>query len=351
MEKIELTLTQDIPGIGVTGQRVELALTPSDVHVAEEMSTYLAGYSVANMRADEVSKPILVDHDEDLFRTFDSDDAFKRVFVKASTQADIPEVDPKTSTTSYKVVDRFLGAFIPTQTESNATKAFKPRAAAARRIKRAIQLDREFDTWGLLATSSNWASSNVTALNATQKWNGGSDSDPIRDLQNIIELSAMGPVEFWINQQVANAFIRHDKVKDHFRMFNGDAQLAGAINSLNEANARNRSIDFTIPGIGVVHVTAAKAKDSSGVLGTNYILPSTNLIGVVVPPGVPEDGEEIATTYTFRRRGPSGVGFETREFFDPKRGPLGGIFVVASMADVAKMTGNIVGGLTTGVYV
>ena len=62
------------------------------------------------------------------------------------------------------------------------------------------------------------------------------------------------------------------------------------------------------------------------------------------PGGIPLDGEEIATTYTFRRRGVAGVGFETREFRVENRGPKGGVMVVASMADIAIMTGDNVGG-------
>jgi len=347
MEKIELTLATDLPGYGVAGQKVELALTPSDVHVAEEMSTYLAGYQTPNFRADEVSPPVLVDVDTDQYRTFDSDDAFKRVAVKGGPQGAVPEVDPKTAMTTYKVVDRYVGAFVPAQTELSAVKLFQPRAAASRRCKRAILLDREFDVWSLLTTTGNWNSNNVTTLNAAQKWNGGADSDPIKDLQVIRELSAQGPVEYWMNEVVANAFVRHDKVKDHFRMFNGDAALAGAIANMNQANERQRFIDFAIPGIGTVHVSAAKAKDASGVL--QYILGSSFVLGIVTPPGVPTDGEEIATSYTFRRKGPSGVGFEAREFYIPNRGPLGGTMLVASMADIAVMTGNIVGGITSGV--
>lgn len=346
MEKIELTLAED-SHLGRAGQKVELALTPSDVHVPEEMSTYLAGYAVAGYRVDEASKIILVDQDEDKFRSHDSDDAFQRVEVKGSLQGPVPEVDPRTSLTTYKVVDRFVGSFVPTVTEASATKAFRPRQAAMKRCKRAIQLDREHDGWTLLTTSGNWDSDNVLALGATENWNGGADSDPIENLQAMIEASAFGPIEFWMNHAVANAFIRHALVKDHFRMMNGDAALAGAIGGLNSASDGGATVDFVVPGVGVMHVVSGKSKNSSGVLA--YILGSSYVVATHSPPGVPTDGEEIATSYTFRRRGPSGVGFETREFFVENRGPNGGIMIVTSMADIAKMTGNIVGGLCTGV--
>jgi hypothetical protein len=70
---------------------------------------------------------------------------------------------------------------------------------------------------------------------------------------------------------------------------------------------------------------------------------------VTTPPGVPVDGEEIATTHTFRRRGASSVGFETREFRVEGRGN-GGTMVVANMADIAVVTGNNCGGLIVGAH-
>lgn len=348
MEKIELTLAED-SALGKAGQKVELALTPADVHVAEEMPTYLAGYSVPGFRADEASKPILVDVDEDKYRTMSTDDAFKPVQVKASMQQAVPEVDPQSSLDSYKVVDRFVGSFVPTVVELNAQKVFRPKMAAAKRIKRALQIDREIDVWTLLTTSGSWDSAVKKTLGATEKWNGGADSDPIANLQFLLESTAFGPIEFWMNQKVANAFIRHAKVKDHFRFMNGDAALAGAVANLNTTNDAGAMVDFVIPGIGVVHVVSGKYKNASGVL-TPY-LADTNVVATHSPPGTPTDGEEIASSYTFRRKGPSGVGYETREFIVENRGPLGGVMLVASMADIAKMTSKLVGGLLTGVVV
>jgi hypothetical protein len=346
MQNMEIVLAED-SALGKAGQKVTLALSPTDVHVSEEMSTYLAGYNVPNYRADEASKVILVDTDEDKYRSMSSDDAFKPVQVKASHQQKIPEVDPKTDLLSYKVVDRLVGAFVPTVVELNAVKAFKPRQAAMQRCKRALQIDRELDVWTLLTTSGSWNANNVVTLAAGFQWNGGATSDPIFDLMTLAERSVMSPIEFWMNQKVANYFIRHDKVRDHFRFMNGDAAMASTIQSLNEASAINRMIDFVIPAVGVVHVCGAKYRNAAGAivpfLGDSYVVATHS------PPGVPTSGEDIASTFTFRRKGPSGTGFETREFFVNDRGPLGGTMIVTSMADVAKITSTVVGGLISGV--
>lgn len=335
-------------------KRVALALTPSDVHDPTEIPTYLAGYKPFQYRADEFSPIVLVDHDSDKYRQFSSDDTFRRVDVKnIANSLTIPEVDPQTSLTTYKVVDRAIASFIPDETESNATNPnYRPRMAAARRCRRAIDLDREIDVLGSgtdgLALNTSWAAAVRIALGAGQNWNGGINSDPILDLHNMIEASFQVITEFVMNHRLANAFVRHPKVKDHFRQFVGDGALQGAINQLGQSG--KNPVDFAVPGVGVIKVTSSKVKnETTGAL--DYVMPNC-VVGLTVPDAqFPLDGEEIATTYTFRRRGPSGTGYEAREFRVDNRGPLGGTMVVVSQADDNVFTANNAGGhINSGVF-
>ncbi|HEX4334705.1 MAG TPA: hypothetical protein VH062_02260 [Polyangiaceae bacterium] len=332
---------------------VKLSLLPSDVHDPTELPTYLAGYRNADMRADDVSPIMLVDKDQDKFRTFSSDDTYRRVDVKGSAQGMVPEVDPSSSLTTYKVIDRFIGSFIPDQTEANATNPnYKPRVAAGKRCSKALMLDREIDilgTGGLLVTAANLAAANRYVIGAGQNWNGGTASDPILDIQTMGEQSAQEIAFYAMNRQLANAFVRHPKVKDHYRQFNGDAILGGAIQQLNKAS--KQKIDFDIPGVGTIRVVAGKVKnETTG--GLDFIFPKGVVSGIVVPDqSVPVDGEEVATSYTFRRRGPNGTGFETREFRVENRGPYGGTMVVASMGEIGVITSTIAGVIATGAYV
>ncbi len=347
MENFELTLAEDTPGLGRQGQRVTLALTPADVHAPEELSTYMAGYHAPGFRADEASKIIPVDNDEDKYRTMSTEDSFKRVQVKGSMQGAIPEIDPKTSIDSYKVVEKFVGSFIPAQVESNATGVYKPRAAAARRCMRALQLDREFDVWDMLSTSGNWDSGVVLALTAGEKWNGGVSANPLGNITSMLETTLQNVTDLWMNYKVANTFLANASVRDQMRFILGDGAVNQSLVNMMNATTQGAQYDLLIPGIPPIHIVSGKAMNASGVPA--YILSSSYVIGTVSPPGVPTDGEEIATTYTFRRKGPNGVGFNTREFRVEGRGPLGGTMLVASVADVPKMTSTLVGGLITGV--
>lgn len=344
-EKLELQLAEDNQ-FGKKGQRVTLALQPADVHDPTELPTYLAGYSPLGFRADEASPIILVDNDSDKFRNFNSDDAFRRVDVKGSVSGAVPEVDPKSALDTYKVVSRAVGSFIPWATENQSGNNYQPTMAATRRCRRAIDLDREFDVFGatpegLLQTVANWDASVVKAL--TTAWDIGGDA--LKDLQEAIERSAQQVTRIWMNQRLGHIFLRNDSVRDHMRQMMGDGAAQAALQQVSRAAETN--VDFQLIGLPPVSIAASKARTEPGT-DIDYVFPNGNVVLVTAPPGVPEDGEEIATTYTFRRRGPSGTGFQVREFFVPGRGELGGTMVVVSMADQAKMTGSNVGGLLTG---
>jgi hypothetical protein len=353
METQEFTIKlAESSALGKAGQRVTLALAPSDVHDPTELPTYLAGYKPFGYRADEASPPVLGDNDEDKFRNFSSDDAFRRVDVKGSGMGAIPEVDPKSSLATYKVIDKYVGSFIPTQTESQSGNNYQPRMAAARRCKRALELDREIDVFGalgLLSTVANWNATVVTAVAGGDEWNvAAATSDPIRDVEIAIEKSAQPVNAIWFNQKLAHAFLRHEKVRSHMRQMLGDQAPSAMVTQVAKAGETN--VDFVIPGLPPFRVVASKVKAEVAPFGIDYILDKSIAILVTRPPGVPTDGEEIATSYTFRRRGPSGTGFESREFFVPGRGPLGGTMVVVSQADVPKMTGSNCGGIITNAH-
>lgn len=345
--QMPVTLSMDVPGIGQAGQTLMLALTPADVHDPSEMPTFLQGYRNAEFRADEASPVVLRDQDSDKYRRFDEDATFRPVKVKGSINGAIPEVDVGTVMADYSVVDRFIGGFVNDITAQNAT-AYRPRAAVLKKCSNALMLDREIDAWTLLTTSANWHASVQTTLAAAYKWNGGASADPIGDIQTRLESSLARITDIWMNLRVANAFLRNSTVKDWFKQWLGDGAVDGAIRSLNTAVASPNMVDFTIPGIpATFHVVAAKVQGASSI---DYIMGNHVVFTRRPPGGQPADGEDIATSYTFRRRGAAGVGFMTREFRVEGRGPQGGSMVVVSQADIAKMVGPKVGGLILNAY-
>lgn len=343
--KREIILAETVKGLGQAGDRVTLALTPADVHDPAELATYLAGYKPFMFRADEASKPILVNNTQDKYRTFSSDDAFRRVNVKVGDQSPVPEVDPSSSLATYTTVDRLVGSFVSRVVENQTGNNYLPRIAASRRAQNAILLDREIDVWTLLETNTSFASAQRTALGTGYNWNAGINSDPIKDLQTQIENSNQPVTGIWMNQKVGFAFLRHDKVRDHMRQFYGDN--APPISAAQIENAGIQNVDFQLPGFPPIHIVASKVKNES-TSAIEYIFNDVVTL-LTVPPGVPSDGESIATTYTFRERGGAGTGITVREYVVEDRGREGGTMIAVSMADVAVMTSNNAGGIITGV--
>ncbi len=345
---MELILAENIQGVGAQGDRVTLALTPADVHDPTELPEYLAGYKPFGYRADEASPMVPVTKDEDKYRSFDRDDAFRLVKVKGSTQGAVPEVDPKSKLESYKVVERYIGSFVPKQTQDQTgPTSYRPVMAAGRRCMRAVELDREVDVFTLLGTSGNWAAGQITPATGTG-WGDLVAGDPILDVQTADEKSDQPVSAIWMNKKIANRFLRHPLVRDHMRQFFGDSQVTGIATAVERAGQAGSSSDFFIPGLPPFKVVASKVKnEATGNL--DYVMGDVAVLVTVPPGGAPTDGEEIATTYTFRRRGDSGTGIDVREFTLENRGPKGGTMIVVSVADIPILTANNAGGIITGV--
>lgn len=319
------------------GKRLDLTLQPSDVRTPEEIPTYLAGYKPFPYRADQMSPVVMVSKDEDIHRDMSMNNAFRRVDVKVGPEGNIPEVDPGSTTAKYKTVDRLLGSFIATTTEDNsAGSSYRPRQVAAKRIGWALSLDRELDVCGLLTNPANWASANVLALGANEKWNGGANADPLGNIDALIVASAQPVTAIWLSQEAALAFLKHSTVRDQMRQFLGDGPANAALGQVHQGLS---NVDFTIPGYPPFHVSAAKVlNENTNTL--DYCI-GNDCVGLTAPAsGTPKDGEEISTTYTFRVRGNVNVGYESREFRVEGRGQKGGTMIVVYQSDVAKFTAN-----------
>ena len=65
---------------------------------------------------------------------------------------------------------------------------------------------------------------------------------------------------------------------------------------------------------------------------------------------VPVDGEEIASSYTFRFSGVSSTGITFREFDVPEQGPTGGRLIVVSHQEKPIVTANTAGGIISSVH-
>jgi hypothetical protein len=345
--EVRIRLVEDVKGLGKAGQSVLMTLSPSDVTVSEEMDTFMVGYAPPGFRADEAAPIQLVGKDTGSYRIFGLNNAFRPVNVLSSFQADIPEVDPEATLGTYQVQERALGGFIPTVTQLNFDEGnnggFDPHIALLRRVNWALSLDRElrvFGATGVYRTVANWAANNRATIAAGAEWNDTVNGDPMLDLFDRIEASAQAVTGIFINPPVAHALLRSQSVKDHMKMLIGDSANSAQVAA---ATATMANMDFQIPGLPPFHIVSSKVlNETSGAL--EFILDDTVIL-VSNPPGAGSSGEDIMTAKTFRRRGPSGTGFTTREFQLERRGLHGGVFVASGHAEDVRMIASNVGGL------
>ena len=317
----------------------QLALLPDDVHVPEEIPTFLATRRMPAFRADDVAPIVPVNHRRFKIRSESAEDAFIEINPEGSIQGSIPQVDPSTTLEEDNTIEQYVGSYIPKATEDEETLTqFKVRQAAAIKCQRVLSIWRERKVWTTLTTSANWDSGVVTTISAGAEWNDFENSDPVADLLAAMDDSGIPPTDIWMNQTVAGYFLRHPVVKEHLRMFLGDGALGRDIANVTNRGKIDTITDFMIPGLPAIHVVQAKSKERAGgawrmALGNHVVLTSNS------------PGEDLATIKTFRVKGPAGVGYATREWRVEDRGPEGGTMMVVHVSDKPVIIANDAGAL------
>lgn len=336
-QQIAVQLASDIPGLAARGSTVMLAVLPADVHVAEEIDTFLAGYSPDEFVADQAVPIVPVDQLTDQFRVFTENNAFRVVNVLASTQSAINEVDPETVLRTYQCIDRAIGGFIPNVTQKVATKAYDPRQALARRIRWALALEREvriFGSTGLLTSSANWNANNILTIAGGSEWNT-TNGDPIRNMQDAEEHSVMPITGWYMSTPSLNAFLRNTNVRTYLRQMLGD--------NAPSPDVVTRNSRIVIPGLAPITRVGGKVLNES--TGAIDFIMGENVVGVRAAQGGNVNPEDIQTAVSWRFNGPSGTGFITREFEVPGRGLHAGQMMVSGYSEDPRFIANNVGAL------
>lgn len=341
-KKVPVTLASDIPQLGYkAGQTVMLALAPADVNIQEELDTFLAGHRPWQFIADLVSPPFLVEKSSDKYRTFSEDDAFEPAEIETSTLGRVKTVDPRSSLSDYRTLERALGTFVSAATQSEST--FDIKARGTKRVMNVLDIDREVRVFGKLTDPNSWAAANK--LTPANLWTDTVDGDPIGDITTILEASAQPVNMICMNDIAGHVFLRHPSVRDYLRVALGDSGLQGA---LKDVAMGQKHVRFQVPGLEADILIAPARRKVSGV--RQRILGNA-VVALTAPfDGVPTDAEDIKTIQTFRKKGASGTGFVTREYFVDEAGLEGGTMVVAGHAEDVVMLSDSCGGLISLVY-
>lgn len=338
-KKMTFTLAEDCEA-GKAGQVITMAVSPADTsNQQEELDNYLGGFSNFGHCADKASPIVLVNKEKGKRRDFSKENVFEVVDTRVGRSGAINEIDHKTELGDYDTEEHALAVFLPWQSENDAEAHYNVRAASGDLIMEKVLLKREVDVWDTLTTLTSFDAANRTTLTSTLQWDTGATKNPRRDLHNRIKASATKVTDIFMNPDVGFWMLSDTEVRAYMVQMLGD----NAPNP-NVARAADEQgeVTFTIPGLPPITIVPAKKLDASGnlvyILGDDVVLTSS--------PPPPRDGNRIATSYSYRTRGPSGTGVTTNEYIPMERGlNKGTMFEAGLREDRARITSDIAGGL------
>ena len=328
---------------GEGSRLVAMDLGNADVHLPAAMTNYAAGYQNEKPVADIYAPPILCANPSDKFFTFGKEDAFQRAMpTVGGTSAQVAEIQPRLANATYTTIEYALGGFVGTQLEAAADAPLRIRQATVSRVLNALVLERELRIAGLALLSTTWDTTVYTSLGATAKWNGGSTSDPVKDIQDKMETSWGTPNGIIMSRRVFHAFQRNSQVQKYFTYKDSASPMpdAGTMTAL-----------LKLPPI---YVADMRYMTSTGTL--DYIWGNSAVLFRVPPQMPPTSQDDISSATTFRwnaqgvKDGQASGGMVVREYFVQDRGTGGGNKVVVLHNDAHVQTTKFLGGLIAGAY-
>jgi hypothetical protein len=327
------------------GQALDIGIT--EVHQPGALPGVVMGYRNEGGVADIYAPPVIVPHTQDKYYQFAKEDAFQRAVPSiVSPGALVDEIQPRFGATMFTCIGRGVGAFIPTELEANQDPGLQIKKAHVARCLNVVELEREIRVSGMARTSANWNS--ATTLASSYQWNGGANSDPVKDINKVIEDSYGNPDSMILSRRLWNAMRRNPAVRSYYTYGGTSPGI------LKEAEMAS------LLQIPTVYVNDMKYIDTSGSL----VYPWGNDVTIFRKPSQipPTDPTDIATAYTFRWVGPgmttpdteAGLapsrGYVVRQFFNQVRGTLGGIQIVVCHFDAEKQTSAFIGNLLINAY-
>lgn len=331
------------------GKLYTLDLGPGDVHIDSALANYAAGYAFADtgLIADQVCPAVPVGKRSDKFYTWGKDDVFQLADdISVAPGGTVHEDSPTLSSTSYSCTPYALAAVVPTELSANQDAPLNVEMQAVALVKRKLSLAREKRIATLLLASGSWTGGQVAA--AAAKWNGGTGSDPVGDINALVNGSLTPINVLAMSQRTWQDMLGNSAFQKYFAAKSNTPIQMGSTETMSKVFAEM---------LGVDRIVVGKRKYKSSVSAYGYVW-GDNVVGIFTEPGMPANGETIASAKTFRWNGANGGvpdgtvqgGYLVRSYFDPKRGPRGSRVIVVAHDDADVMTSVYAGGLITGCH-
>lgn len=337
------TLMQDLGG-AKAGEKIMLAVTPSDTAQVTELESYLGGYSQGGFGQDILAPIVPIDKETTKRRDFSHYNAFAPVEDRVGRDGAINQVEHQSAVVQFTTEEHALAAFIPYAAENDAVGSYNVRASHSQLIKDKLDLNSEIRWFDKATTVGTWNASNYTTITTDYRWNTGTTKDPLADIRARIKASWCPVTDILMNIEVSGYFLADTKVKAAADFVLG---TGGAKGNLIVESAVTGIQSFKLPGLPPVHVIDSR-KFTSGAMST--ILADDVIL--INRPSTLSGGNTLASFLRMRYRGRSGTGYTVNEYVPYGRGLNGGTMLEAGFADAdivpgtgADSTTSRVGGL------
>jgi hypothetical protein len=325
------------------------------VHIQQALGDLFTGFHNEGFIADAVCPILLVEKMQDKFwqaplaNTYDEAD----FTAPMGHNAGYNEINPTFTQNSYNCVEYALGAFLPTQLEQNADAVLDLSMQYGRLLADRFLKREEVAVATKLQDSANYDSALVVDYSATaaKQWLDGTgvpgaQSDPVKDMQDLMLKSVLPVTHAIMNERVYNAFMRHPKVQAYTQFKDGYAPFVAP-------DQLWATLNLPIPVLA-----KAKKNPASGSALPDYIW-SSNHVSLIhkYDPSRVRSGTDSANMVRVRwkagyQRIPGATvvnGMASRMFFNEYRGFAGGTQMIMFLAQDEYILEKKCGGIIKGV--
>lgn len=332
----EFTLAQSMSGASA-GEKVMMAVTPSDTSQSTELETYLGGFRQDGYIQDIMARIVPVQKETFKRRDFSAVNTFAPVEDRVGRSGAINQIEHASAVVEDKTEEHALAAFIPYASENDAVGTYNVRGAHSKMIRDKLTLNAEIALSDFITTLTNWNASNRTTITTNYRWSTGTTKDPLADIRARLHAS-WAPVDAIVmNLEVSEYFLKDSTVQN---LANFHLGTAGAKERLMVESGIRGVQSFELPTLPRFYVVEAKKYVSGSmvdILADDVVLLSS--------PAELAGGDTMASYLRFRYQGRSGTGFTVNEYTPYGRGLNGGTMLEVGYSEARRQPSNRVGGL------
>jgi hypothetical protein len=340
------------------------ALSPESVHVNRPLTNMVAAYPNRDFMADRIAPIVRVRKLSDLYWVIPQ----KQMFQAPSPDLASPEAKPNIvgsalSTDNYNAKYRSLMGFLPNATIRNADAPLDPRAQVGKKVRNALELNREIRVATVACTAANYGTSTV-ALPVSRRFDDPT-SDPVKEIDDARRQMRILPNKLALGHEAFLTLIRHPRIKELLQgrsalMIQRDLSSNAGVQTVSPArmNAAILASIFELDEVVVFKALVDNGPDG----GTENLQPvwTRDCVALLKVEEQPNIMETATFMYTYRFAGVEGGDvlngatagappIEFRSVPDLLAGGIGGEYQIGVHADDEKVVGaGATGFLLTG---